>query len=221
MSIQIASTQDVTPEILQSDASFRSNIESSIAEALGVFDGQVSVTKIAIDSRRLQAGNAGSGARRLNNAGLKVDYEVYMEGSTEALRIKTSMMEASTDSQGDFVKSFRENLQAKEKASGRTLVVDSMSVASVDLLDRTISISDAKVAAKEKAMATTTTTTSTSSTSKKPTTKKPTMVSATAEEAPATTTPASKSAIEDAAGAASEIVPQLWMAILAILAYCN
>lgn len=220
MSIKIASTQDVTPEILQSDTSFRSNIESSIAEALGVIDGQVSVTKVAIDSRRLQSGNEGSGARRLNNAGLKVDYEVYMDGSTEALRIKSSMMEASTDSQGDFAKAFRENLQAKEKASGRTLVVDSMSVASVDLVDRSISISDAKVAAKEKAMATTTTTTSTSSTS-----KKPTMVSATAEdvykEAPATTTPASKSAIEDAAGAASEIVPQLWMAVLAILAYCN
>lgn len=209
MTIQIATTQDVTPENLRSEPSFRSNVESSIAFGLGVSDEQVSVIKIDIVSRRLRADDEGFPARRLTNAALKVDYEVYMNGQAEKNRIKSSL-EASMDSKGDFAKAFQKDLQAKEKASGRTVVVDSMKVAAVDVVDRTMSISEAKVDAQEKAASTTT---SSTSTSQAPTTKTWTV---TEPRAPATTEAMDYSV----AGQASEIFPQLWMATMIILANC-
>eukprot|EP00746_Dinoflagellata_sp_MGD_P002433 gnl/MRDRNA2_/MRDRNA2_104732_c0_seq1.p1 gnl/MRDRNA2_/MRDRNA2_104732_c0~~gnl/MRDRNA2_/MRDRNA2_104732_c0_seq1.p1 ORF type:complete len:263 (-),score=71.16 gnl/MRDRNA2_/MRDRNA2_104732_c0_seq1:659-1393(-) len=202
MSLQIATTQDVSLEELRIEPTFLSNLESSIAVGLGVLVDQVMVTKVEVDSRRLQADPEGVPARHLQSTALKVDYEVYMSGDAEAGRIGDSM-------KGDFSEAFQKELQAKEKASGRTVVVDSITVASVDVVERSDSISDAKEAAKEKAK-TTTTTTSTIAT-----TKKPTVVSAT--EAPATTT-ADENIDAQTSSATSRMFPHVCLVSIGVLA---
>jgi hypothetical protein len=125
------------------EPSFRSNVESSIAAGLGVKEEQVAVTNIEIDGRRLEAEH-----RRLN-AALKVDYEIYVGGDAERSRIKSQQSAGAAND--DFGRTFSKSLQAKEKASGRSMIIDSVKVEPGDVVERTVSIEEAKVAAKEKA----------------------------------------------------------------------
>jgi hypothetical protein len=201
-------------EELRSEPTFLINLESSIAVGLGVIVDQVIVTMLEVGARRLQAElvEVGGGfARRLQNTALKVHYEVYMEGDAEKNRIKSNM--EALGAKGDSAQAFQNELQAKEKESGRTVVVDSVVVASVDVVDRTESIDDAKKVAKEKA----TTTTSTLPTS--PPAPAPTEEPvASATEAPATTSALYESGDELTAGAVSTFIPKVWLLILALLA---
>lgn len=210
MSLQIATTQDVSLEELRIEPTFLSNLESSIAVGLGVLVDQVMVTKVEVDSRRLQADPEGVPARHLQSTALKVDYEVYMNGDAEKSRIK-SHMEASMNSEGEFAKAFQKELQANEKASGRTVVVDSITVASVDVVERSDSISDAKETAKRKAVPTTTAPPAPAPTTS--TTKKPATV---VTEAPTTTQEASLDT--QAAGGTSRIFPHVCLVSVGILA---
>jgi hypothetical protein len=200
LSLQVATTQDVKLEELVSEPTFLSNLESSIAVGLEVIVEQVLVTKVEVGSRRLQAGLEGLPTRRLQNAALKVEYEVYMNGEAETARILDSM-------KGPMFEPFQNEIQAKEKASGRSVVVDSITVDSLSSEPRTESIGAAKAAAKEKAMPTTTTSA--------PTTEKPVIVSAT--EAPSTTTAEALDG-EPAAGGVCSLIPSVWLLALAIIA---
>lgn len=199
MKLQIATTQDTTLEDLTKDPSFRGNVESAIASSLGVQDKQVLMTKIEIASRRLGEA-ADSKARRLNDAPLKVDYEVYMSGDAERNRIKGSI------EKGEIATAFKKELRTKEKASGRSVVVDDMQIESVDVVDRMVPIEEAKLAAIEKAA-----TTSPPSTSPTTTTVKKTIASAT--DPPASPEPDDVSAVQDpavqdpAVGGAASYVP--------------
>jgi len=209
MALQVATTQDVTPETLRTEPSFRTNVESSIARGLGVSDSQVLVTQIQVDSRRLQADADDSAARRLKNVQLKVDYEVYMTGDQERDRIITT----STDS--SFKQAFQKELRTKEEASGRSVVVDSIQVQSQSPVERTVSIEDAKQASKEKVEAEAAAASTTPST-----TKKPTITSVT--DGPSTTMVVSNSGTTDAISAsASEIAPGVYLIALILLASCH
>lgn len=197
MALQIATTQDVTLADLSKDKLFRSNVESSIAVGLGVDHVQVLVTKIEIDSRRLQADAEGSQGRHLQSAVLMVTYEVYVSGGVERNRINGSINPI-------FSKTFRNDLQSKEKASGRFVVVDSVKVESMEFVERTVSVEQAKLAAKKEAAATTTLATSTT-TSKAPMTTAVT-------PAPTTKLPLIEvSADDEIAGSATAVAASGWI----------
>lgn len=148
---QIATTQDLTLEELSKEPSFRSNVETSIASSIGVNDEYVAVTGVDVASRRLEALTESvdiSATRRLKNALLKIDYEVYTTGDLERNRIRSRMT-----SDDDFASIFLKELQEKEEASGRSLSMDDVKVAVVDVNERTVSIADARLAAKEEVAA--------------------------------------------------------------------
>jgi len=213
MTLQIATTQDIELEEIQKEPSFIKNVESSIAASLEVLEEQVSVTKLHVPSRRLQADAGSSSGRRLQNTPLKVDYEVYMKGDLEKNRIKSSL-------EGSFAGVFQKDFHKKEKASGRFLIVDKVKVESIDVETRAVSISDAKVAATETYKANVKAQEDaaaaealTSSTSKKPTIKS-------VAPNPSTTMPLVEdtATAPDATGSASETARQVWLVALAMLA---
>lgn len=145
MAFQIESTEDATLEDLSMESSFRSNVESSIAVGLGVEKEQVIVTDIQAVSRRLQASSERPAERRLQYGLLQVEYEVYMSGDMERNRIRNNI-----DYSGDFVQTFQRSLMIKEKVNGRNVVVDKVMSKSVSISGRTQSVTEARLAAKEK-----------------------------------------------------------------------
>jgi len=145
MAFQIESTEDATLEDLSMESSFRSNVESSIAVGLGVEKEQVIITDIQAVSRRLQASGERSAERRLQYGLLQVEYEVYMSGDMERNRIRNSI-----DYSGDFVQTFQRSLMIREKVDGRNVEVDKVMSKSVSISGRTQSVTEARLAAKEK-----------------------------------------------------------------------
>merc|ERR1711904_575801 len=81
--------ENVTAESLAADATFVSNVASSIATGLGVDPSKVTITKITIISRRLSEAQE----RQLQGPKLKIEYEMI----TTSLAEVTSVQETLAD----------------------------------------------------------------------------------------------------------------------------
>merc|ERR1711985_156181 len=109
--------ENVTAASLAADTTFVSNVGSSIASALGVDTSKVTITKIALVTRRLSEVQQ----RQLQGSKLKVEYELVTTSLAEATAVQETLADPTKSS--SFAAAFSTALVEKEAASGRTVVV--------------------------------------------------------------------------------------------------
>merc|ERR1711907_391557 len=102
---------------LAADATFVSNVGSSIASALGVDASKVTVTKITVITRRLSE----AAKRQLQGPKLKVEYELVTTSLAEATAVQETL--ADPTKAASFSAAFSTALVEKEAAAGRVVVV--------------------------------------------------------------------------------------------------
>merc|ERR1719399_1131145 len=90
--------ENMTTETLVTNTSFATNVQESLAKALGIKPAQVVIKSLEFVARRLREASGPSPGRRLLNSKLQVDYEVVASAAEEGEIIKKRIQEMTNSS---------------------------------------------------------------------------------------------------------------------------